>query len=246
MHRPQFCPPKEVVETAFAQMTHDIDWPEAIRATLLEQFDQGLVKGDTDWSAEEMEATLKTVDWQWPWFDEWAARFKEREDWPYMWADGCLDEDPPSAPSTLEEASEFLLVKQMRSLLKSKGITTLPTKRSEVEQLFRNTMNLEEAAEQIQKRLDDLLSDYRVEHHRQRCRLLVHTIQARTYILRRAMDYIALSEDSTQTRYMVLEFSGDDTLEEEIAQELGDQVWQQLPPLFPGDRTRIRLKRQNE
>lgn len=246
MTRSKFCPPREVVETAFAQMTHDIAWPEAIRATLLEQFDQGLVNGDTDWSADAMEDTLKTIDWQWPWFDEWAARFKARGDWPFMWGIGGLDEAPPSAPSTLEEASEFLQVKQMRSLLKSKGITALPTKRSEVEQLFRKTLSLEEAAEQIQLRLDGLLSEYRVDHHRQRCRLLAHTIQARTYILRRAMDYIALSEDSTQTRYMALEFAGDDTLEETIAQELGEQVWQQLPPFFPGDRTRIRLKRQNE
>lgn len=238
MERPRFTPPRSHVETGFWQIAADIACQQEIKLNAIELFDKGLLEGDPDLQNIAIENTIGKADWRWPWFDEWEVRFKSGGQWPYMWVALGLDIPKPMMPSSIEEASAFLLVTQMRSLLKENGVSPIPRRRNDIETAFAKQITFSQAEGELKKRLESLLDEYVQRRNRSLCQLLAHTISHRIYAIGREERYIQLQGDGLLQWSKELSFI-DCAVEQETASSLGEKAFEQLTPFFPGDRTMV-------
>lgn len=236
MERPRFCPSRDFVELAFDQIVSPIDCPLEIKSLALEYFDQAMMAGMSSEDIDGIHEAMGKTVWVWPWFDEWQQKFKSKNRWPFMWRSLNLDAFEPSLPKTTKEAVEgFLLVGQMRKLLKEHGIDSVPRTREDVSKLALKHLSMDSLRPAMQVRLLELQETYHRSFELGRRRLLIHTLTMRTYALSR----LSIVDFNRNLKWKIPPMGC--PVEEALVKQITKKQKQGLPltPLFPGDRSRV-------
>jgi len=198
--------------------------------------------GDTREEEKAAITHLSNSGWKWNEYDKWFKIFKEKGVWPYMWNTVLYEEEAQKLPGTLEEATDFLNVAEMRSLLKNKNIKAKPAPRKRVE--FKETigqfLSLNDLIPIVEKKINNYNSSLIQEREEQKCKLLVHTLSMSVYSqrdYRRCMEFI--QSDPVRYELTAEESDGVCPIENEFTHKFNSGEVDTIPPFFPGDRTGI-------
>lgn len=83
--RSVLAPTRECVEQGFWEIVTDIECPKDVKIAALSALDSAILTGDPKLEVQAIINTIGQTDWHWHWFDKWAVRFNEMQEWPYLW-----------------------------------------------------------------------------------------------------------------------------------------------------------------
>ena len=141
-----FTSAKWIINESFKQVMPSIDAPEIKKERFLKVYTKAHKSGDPH--AEEQTAIniFANTDWIWHTYEKWLKIFKERGEYPSMWFSFReIFEEPPISPKSMDETLVYLNVKELREILKDKGLKKKPApkKREDFERIVHEELSLD-------------------------------------------------------------------------------------------------------
>lgn len=230
------------VKDAFNRVIAGVEMQCDIKEPLYESYFKAYKSGNPRNEIKVFIEHLNNTQWRWIEFDRWLKIFNKEGAFPVVWQHRPeIYMEPPESPKSVNDALTYLTVSDMRQVLKSNNIKhkPAPCKRSEFEKLIKNTLEIEH----LKRHLDRRVNIQRAKHSKKRfeglCSLLVRTITSTAYSLMR--DYqMEKSSAFIKKRYPRHAKGGDGCpIEDRFAERFIKGDITELPPYFPGDRTRV-------
>ncbi len=239
-----FATPEAAVRAAFDQVVGGTDIPERTRRDLFRAYSAAHRAGSPRAEEKAMEEYLGEADWRWPWFDEWVQRFRADGRWPYLVREYReafeMQGRTVPEPAALSEALPLFSVCELRAWIRENGIR-LPSckRRRELEQAMIALVPWEKFSGFALGRHREHAGFLEIEHEAKRKRagymLLAHTVTMRAYTLRDHDRFRAL-------RLREVVEPDDDPYAREAAERFNSGQSAELPPYYPGDRSRVSAK----
>ncbi len=230
-------------DDAFRRVIEEVEVPFELRERLGTELRKSFEAGSPRDEEKAAIQILSSSSWKWYAFERWEQEFRQRGEFPYMWAFMDEDEDPIE---TLEDAISELTLEELRAVALTAGIMPKPAPRKRSDFLAAITPAL--TFEMLLPPIDRKKAAARRKHEREitqaKCKLLVHTISMTAYSLRTYYQASLIDGRWVSRRWSVHPV-GNDNIENEHANLFNQGKTDRIPPYFPGDRNHLMVEANN-
>lgn len=237
---------KWVIREAFDKVMQSIEGiPVEKKEALFKAIQAAHRSGDPRKEEEAVIRHLSRTGWKWLEYEKWAEIFKQRQQWPQTWYGyGLAESDPLVIPESVSYAVGYFNVNELKEFLKARNIKVKPAPktRADLERHFKEVVSWEEFKPLAVERYEELLEDEGCDKGDNLCKLLARELAANTYCLIHYYQGQDLIQDGLCKNHCWQVTGGIDPIEKEFEEKFNNGVIKDLPPYFPGDRNRLRLK----
>jgi hypothetical protein len=241
-----FRPAAWVVREACERVMAGVETPAEVKKELGAAFVEAVRGGNPEAEEAAVVARLARVEWRWPEFEHWAGVFGERGEWPEGWRRfPALLAPYRVLPQSLEEALPYFSYLELRDLLGARRSArqSVPIRVEELERAVLEGVAWEEVAplagekyrgfqERCAAARGEDLSRLLARHLRATCDNLVPYHQG----------LVIRGHELLRYRWEV-EAPAGDPVAAAFAERFNQGMSETIPPFFPGDGSRLRLRR---
>lgn len=230
----------------FDEVIDKIRFAEDVREDLFVAWSQNI--NDPRTQSNRVKACLTDVEWQWPLFDHWFEIFRERGEWPYMWARySALCEPVVAQPSNLHDAAKLFAVDEIKALFKEQAISPRPApkNRAQWQEAFGTQLPASLlSSPRVLEKYREYVDWKRFANHGAKAEILSHYLNMCWYKRsqrERSADIWQRWLKDGQGRIVASAIGC--PIEEDFAERFNRGEITDWPPFFPGDRTALLFDR---
>lgn len=238
---PGFKTAEWVIHEAFSYVMATVEVSSETKNRLFREYSKAHRDGDPRGEEKAVVDALANSGWRWKDFEEWSQRFKTEKKWPYMWRSFPeLYEAPPSDPTTINDALEYMTVNDMKAFATARGLMAkpVPRKRADFEKLIAARCPLQNVLPAVAPAVKRAVAAFAERREIAKCRLLAHTLTMRMYSVRNKVQFDELNKTVGGYKLKILAGAGC-PVEDKYAAMFNRGEIQDLPPFFPGDRNAV-------